>query len=1016
MNLPQFSIKRPVSMLMVFTGIILFGIVSYTRLPVELMPNMSYKTISVIIQARGGIPPTEVESLITVLVEEALSTVANLESLSSTSEKGKSTVALKFQPGTDMNFAALEAREKFSKIKNKLPKDIEKPVIAKYEENDVPIMILAITSTNKSYTVEEIRKIVEIEIKERISRVPGVANVDLAGGREEKIIVDVDEERLKAYKLPMNEVVNKIGIENVSLLAGSVKDTRMETKIRTAGLFSDIKEVEQVSIKSTKSGSLIRLKDIAKVKRDYMEPQGYSRINTKGTVSLYVQRESAANTVSVGAGVNKVLENLKPTLPRHIRILTVSNQADFILLAIGEVKKALVYGFVLATIIILLFLRNIFSALIIVMAIPISMMVTFALMYFTGITLNVMTLSGLALGIGMMLDNSIVVLENIFKLKEKGGEPVKAAIDGSNEVLMSIFAATITTIIVFLPLNFVSEQIKILYGGLAITVTYALIASLFTALTMVPLLGSKMKELKKSTSGTAQKKGLHKIFFKYYRKILVLVIRYRYIAIISAFALFIVSLYGSQSLKKELSGGSEQSRFTIFVELPDGARLEMSDIVVKEVEKEVSKNPDVKSVQSRVEGWSSKVYVNLKPEKERQKQMADIVEGLRPKLSKLGKAQDAFIYFSAGQESGGKEILIDIYGHSYDTLKKLAIKISKEAGNIKGLVDTKIRITEGRPEYRFYVDKDAAALAGLTTRDIAEEIHAKIRGLRATAFRTEGREIEIIVRDDEKYRKNKKDIQRFAVFNKNKNMFYVDQVTRYEPGLGPSEIWRNNKSRMIQVSATVTNMTIGTAMEKVSEKLKDFEFPKDFYWEFGGNYAKMQENQKQLFVVFLLSVLLIYMILASLFESYIQPFIILTAVPLALIGAIAGLLMTQKPVTMGVLVGAIMLAGIVASNAIILISKINQLMASGCNLYKALISAGESRLRPIIMTAASTVIALFPMAVGRGGSSALWAPLAITVMGGLITSTFLTLLIIPGIYSMIEDIKKIKARPDEELS
>lgn len=1006
-------------MLMVFVGIILFGAVTYTRLPVELMPNMSYKTISVLIQARGGIPPTEVESLITLPVEEALSTVSNLEGISSTSETGKATVALKFRPGTDMNFAALEVREKFSKVKNKLPKDIEKPVIAKYEESDIPIMILAITGTKEEYTAEEIRKIVETSVKEKLARVPGVANVDLAGGREEKIIVDVDQGRLEAYKLSMEEVTNKIGIENVSLLAGSVKDTQMETKIRTTGLFSSVQEVEEVAVKTTKSGSIIKLKDIAKVKDDYMEPQGFSRINTKGAVSLYIQRESSANTVSAAAGVSEMLEKIKPNLPKNLRILEVSNQAVFILDAIHEVRKHLITGFIIVSIVLLIFFKSIFSTVIIILAVPLALMVTFTLMYSVDLTINVMTLSGVAISIGMLLDNSIVVLENIFKYRERGADSAEAAITGSNQVLMSIVAGTITTIIVFVPIQFMSEQIRILYGGLASTVTFALIASLFVALTLVPMLAARMKKIHHTDDTTNRLMPflpeLKRRSVKYYRKTRSFMLRYRYVALFVMFIVLLASLMTTQKIPKELTGEAEQDKFTIFVELPDGARLEMSDIVVKEVEKTVNAVPEVKNVQSRVEGWSSKVYVTIKPEKERTKTLAEVIEALRPQVSKLGKAQDAFIYFSEAQESGGKEILIDIYGYDYEILRKIAVKISQILGKIDGLVDIKIRITEGRPEYRFVVDKNKAASLGVTVKEIAEEIHAKVRGLRASAFRTEGREIEIVCRVDEKFRKNKKDIQRLSLFNKNKDLLYVEQLTNYQPGIGPSEIWRNNKSRMIQVSASVTKMSIGAAMEKVREALKDFEFPKDYYYEFGGNFAKMQENQRQLFIAFGMSILLIYMLLASLFESYIQPLIILAAVPYALIGAIWFIHLMHQPITMGTLIGAMVLGGLATSNSILLIMMVNTLIGQGYGLHKALFRAAELRTRPIIMTAACAIGGLLPMAIAKGGSSALWAPLATTVIGGICSATPCTLLLVPGIYAIVEDIRKLRKGTDMDL-
>ncbi len=1044
MNISAFSIRRPVTVVMIFGAICLFGAVMYTRLPVELMPNVSFKTISVNIQARGGIPPTEVESLITIPVEDAVSTVSNLESISSSSETGKCTVSLRFKPGTDMNFAALEVREKFAKVKNKLPKDIEKPVIAKYEESDVPILIIAVMGTTVQYTPEELRKMVESYIKERVSRVPGVANVDIGGGRENKILCDLDQGKMESYKLSMEEIVNKVGIQNVSLLAGEVQGETLETKIRTVGQFKNVEEIQDVIIKSIKSGSSIKLKDIAKVKDDYAEPQGYARVNAKSVVTLYVQRESTANTVQVVAGVMEALEKIKPLLPKNVRLLTVSNQAEFILEAISKVKEALLHGFFLTALVLYAFLRSFPSTIIIALSIPVSMLVTFGFMNFSGISLNVMTLSGLALGIGMLLDNSIVVLENIFKWREQGKDPMTSADGGANEVTLSIVAATATTIIVFLPIQFVSEQVKLLYGGLALTVTYALLASLFCAVALVPMLSARLKihEGQEDTPPGKiqiflrrwiaqwigripvinqwlapfihpserrpgiQPKGFGALFYEKYRKTLSFFLRYRYGMLLTVILIFLLSCLLSTRIEKDLSGEAEQDKFTIFVELPDGAKLELSDKVVKEVENLLAKMKEIKNIQSRVEGWSSKIYVTVVDEKQRDKSTAEIVDALRPQVSKMGKGQDAFIYFSSGQESGGKELYIDIYGYDYEILKKLASQIAKKFNSVDGLADTKIRITEGRPEYRLVVNKDKAALFGLTVKDIADEIHGKVRGLRASAFHTEGREVEIVARLDEPYRKNLQDILRLSVFNKAKDLIYIDQVVDYEPGLGPSEIWRNDKSRMIQVSSNVTcKLTMGGAIEKAREALKDIKFPREYYYEFGGNYEMMQKSQRQLYAAFLVAILLIYMVLASLFESYIQPMIILASVPLALIGDITALYVTGKPITMGVMVGAIMLAGIVASNAILLIGKVNQLREQNVSLFRSLLVAGGNRIRPILMTATCTELGLLPMALSRGGSSTLWSPLAMTVIGGLISGTILTLLVIPSIYCIVEDIR-----------
>lgn len=1121
MKLAAFSIHRPVTMLMVFFAILLLGIISFRSLPVELMPNISYKKITIIQGIRGGMPPTEVESLYTRIIEEGVGTVTGLEGIMSTSEKGKCTVVLKFKPGSNMDFAALEVREKFAKIKNKLPRDREKEVIAKYEESDMPVIILAVTAIGENQTVETLRKLVDTEIKEKLGRVEGVANVEVGGGREQKIIVDFDLARLEAHAIDIRKAIDKIGASNISLLVGEIESKgREKYLIRTLGAYKSIQDIEDTVASVTREGTLIRLKDIAKVSDSYMDAESYSRVDRQAVVSLYVQRESTANTVAVSRGVLKTLEVLKKSLPPDIRILTVSNQADFILEAINTVKSQLRQGAFLAAAVLFAFLRDFKTTMVVIIAIPISVLMTFIGLGTLGISLNVMTLSGLALGVGQLTDNSIVVVENVFKKKEQGMAPIPAAVKGTEEMILDIFGSTLTVIVVFIPIIFVNPEIRMLYEGLAFTVSCALVASLFVAITFVPLLVSRISirsrkkkknrhhpsehpELeeaihvfKKVFHALARQKGvvfltaLYLMFdnsmqlllafpyaiitilawlkyafpfsgwvpflllskracmlllktipflalaylargtlapkttmmilagmgaflalelFTFYRHHVATFLRYRYIMIIATICLLGLSVTKSMGMKKEFMAETEQGKFTIFVELPDGAKLDVSDKVVKDVEELLGSIPEVKNVQARVEGWSSKVYVKLVPSEERTRGTEEVIEQLRPKVQQIGKAEDAFIYFSEAQESGSKEIFVDVYGFDYDKLRELAYTIAEKVGNVKGLTDTKIRITEGRPEMRIVPDKKRLALFGFTTKDVADVLHAQLRGLRATEYHTEAREIETIARLDEKYRKNLKDLRKLTAVTPFNKVVFMDQICEFKPGLGPSEIWRQNKSRMIQVSATVGKIPMGMAMEKIAENLKTVDFPKEYYWEFGGNYRKNQESRQQLTVALFVTVLLVYMVLACLFESYYQPFIIMLTVPLALIGSIYALDYMNKDISMGVLIGAIMLIGIVVNNSIMLVSRVNALLESGFSLLRAVVQTGTDRLRPIMMTTLCNILGFLPTALDKSEGANLWAPLAITVIGGLASSTILTLFVVPSIYLMFEDVKGIKA-------
>lgn len=1043
MSLPSFSIRRPITMLMVYTILILLGALSLTQLPVELYPNISFGEISIIIEVRGGIPPTEVEALVTKPVEEAVGTVSHLEEMLSISKEGESTVVLSFEPGINMDFAALDVREKFARVKNKLPKEIEKPIIAQFKRSDVPIMIIAVTSLKR--TTEEIRKIVDENVREVIKRVNGVADAEVAGGRERKILVEVDQRKLAAYSISLERIISTIGLNNLNLLSGEIDKDKEKYLIRTIGLYKSVDDIKNLPISTLPSGTIIRLKDVATVLDSYLEPTGYARVNIRPVVSIYVQKESTANTIQVAHEVEKELNKLKEVLPKDLHLTITSNQADFILKAIDNLKVSLLQGAGLIMLVLAYFLirlnRKLFiltsillaatlflptkllyplliamviasiviakirPVLIVTSAIPISVIITFSLMWAMKLSVNFMTLFGLALGVGMLVDNSIVVFENILKKNEEGLKGIPAAIAGAEEVWIAIWASTLTTVIVFLPMVFVGEEIKLLYGGVAWTVTFSLIVSLFVAITVVPLLASRarfsIEDIPKGYGKTGVV-GFMKKVYTVQRKGVLYFMKNRYRVILYAFITFLISLFFFTKLGMEFLGTTEQNKFTIFIEMPTGAKLDVTNDVVKRVEALVKEIPEVKTFSARVEPWSSKVYVELVSLTERKRSVSEVIESLRPKVEKI---RPAFIYFEEEQEVGTKEIILELFGYDYNTLREIAISMATRLGTVKGFTDTKIRMREGRPELGLRVDRKKAGLFDMSVTDVADMVHAQMRGLRATLFHTESSEVETIARLDEKYRKTFKDLHKLILINQNEDKIYLEQITDFKYGLGPSEIWRKNKTRMIQVSANIGKRPLSKAAEITRKTLADLKLPEEYYYRFGGNYPTMIATQRQVGPMLILTTILIYLVLASLFESYIQPLIIMVSVPLALIGVVISLYVTGKPVGMGVLVGLLMLGGIVVNNAILLIDHTNQLRKQNINYLKAVILASRDRLRPILMTTITTLLGLLPMAVSTQEGSNLWSPLAITVMGGLTSSTILTLLIIPSAYVIFEDIK-----------
>lgn len=1043
MSLPSFSIKRPVTMLMVYTILILLGIISLLRLPVELYPNISFGEISIIIEVRGGIPPTEVESLVSKLVEEAVGSVSHLEEMLSISKEGESTVVLSFEPGINMDFAALEVREKFARIKNKLPKEIEKPIIAQFKRSDVPIVIIAVTSLKRS--TEEIRKIVDENVKEALKRISGVADVEVAGGRERKILVEADQRRMAAYNLSLDRIIGMIGANNLNLLSGDIEQKNDKYLIRVIGLYRHVDDIKNIPVSAQPDGTMVRLKDVANVLDSYLEPTGYARVNIRPVVSIYIQKESTANTIQVAKSIEKEVERLRSILPRDLQLTVTSNQADFILKSINNLKNSLLQGAGLIIIVLAFFLvklsrpflvltiallvatlflpegmlyflligmivaaaviRPVRPVLIVSSAIPISVIITFSLMWAMKLSVNFMTLFGLALGVGMLVDNSIVVFENILKKNEEGMAALPAAIAGAEEVWIAIWASTMTTIVVFLPMVFVGEEIKLLYGGVAWTVTFSLIVSLFVAITIVPLLASRTKfsveDIPKGY-GKANVVGFMRAIYALQQRGAIYIMRNGRKVFIVAFLAMAVAGFLFMKLGMEFLGTTEQNKFTVFIELPTGAKLDATNDIVRKVEAIVKEVPEVKVFSARVEPWSSKVYVELVSLLQRKRSVAEVIESLRPKVEKL---RPAFIYFEEEQEVGTKEIVIELFGYDYDTLREIAVSMATRLGSIKGFTDTKIRMREGRPELGLRVDRSKAGLADMTVTDVADAVHAQMRGLRATLFHTEASEVETIARLDEKYRKTFKDLHKLILMNKSERHYYLDQLTDFKYGLGPSEIWRKNKTRMIQVSSNIGKRPLSKAAELVRAALADLKLPEGYYYRIGGNYPTMMATQKQFRAIIWLIVILIYLVLASLFESYLQPFIIMVSVPLALVGVVVSLYVTGKSVGMGVLVGLMMLGGIVVNNAILMIDHCNQLRKQrrGLGPHRAALIASRDRLRPILMTTITTLLGLLPMAISAQEGSNLWSPLAITVMGGLTSSTILTLMIVPAVYVAFEN-------------
>ncbi|MBU1863347.1 MAG: efflux RND transporter permease subunit [Candidatus Omnitrophica bacterium] len=1004
MSFSRLAVQRPTMIIMIFIGVLLLGAIALWRLPVELYQNSGSGIISILTRIRGGIPPTEVETLVTRPIEEAVGTVSFLKSMYSTSREAESRVTLQFEAGTDMNFAALDVREKFAKVKDKLPKEIEKPVIAKYDEEEAPVMIVALNSD--TIKPEVMRDIADEKLKPVISRISGVANVRIYGGREKKILVELDQNKMRAYSISIKRVMEVLGANNFNVLAGGVSTSEMKYNVRALGEFNSVEEIGNIGVATTPHGSIIQLNEIATIENSYLEAQDYARLDMSQNIFVYIKKESLANTIDVTSRLSKEFKAFHEALPLRIRTAmkykVINNSGIFIKKAIDDVTSSLLLGGVLAMIIIWLFLNDFRATSIIGISIPLSVLATFIAMDFLNISINVMTLSGLTLAIGILVDSSIVVLENISKRRDEGLAPRAAIINGAEEVWLALLASTVTTIAVFLPIIFIDKEIRLVYEGLSFTVTASLIASLIVALTIVPTLSSLLAKERK------MKRSLIPMTWitKQYKKLLVWTFRDRFVVFLGIGILFLVSTTNLLRMSFDIPTTLKENEFAVNILPPPGASLNTNDEAVGMIEELLNSFSEVESISTTVRKDEPKLFVTLMDKAMREKTKKEIMDEIR----KVGteRTQEIHKDFAVIVDEGtgvdaNKMLVINIFGYDDDVLEKLANVVANKLGTVPGLGNILMTDLRRRPEYSLVINKGRAALFGLTVQEISEIIHNQVRGMRPTKYHYQGREIETIARLREADRKTLDDIMKLLLPTQRGESISLDQVASLVPTYGPTTIDRKDKYRYVFVKARIFKGGLEEQALEAEKLLNDIEFPKDYFWRFAGKYVQLIKGKTQMTYAIVITIILIYMILASLFQSYHQPFIILMTVPLATIGVWLGLTFSRQPLSQSVLLGILMLAGIVVNNAIILIDHTNYLRVHGMGKTKAVISAATSRLRPILMTTLSTVLGFAPLAFGWSESQELWKPLAVTVIGGLSSSTILTLFIVPNIYIIFDN-------------
>jgi len=1028
MGLPSFALKRPVFTAILFAGVVVIGIISLMRLKVELYQGQSQGIISIVVRARGGLPSQDVEKMITKPIEEAIGTVSRMKSLYSSSREAESRVTMEFDAGTDMKFAALEVREKFARVKPLLPKEIEKPVIANYDDAQAAIMVFAVTS--ESMAPEEIREMVDIKLKPVISRVDGVASVEVYGGRERKILVELDRDKMVAYNISIERVMDVLGQSNINLLAGNVETGKFEYAVRSMGSFLSVDEVGDIGVKATRQGSIIPLKEIGTIKDSYLEATDQARLNLEQNVTVYVKKSSLANTLDVAADLNRVLDAFEQEHKEKVKIVIVNDRADTINRAIGDVKGALLIGLILTMAVIYTFIRKTILSAIILVVIPCSLVATFIFMASFGISINVMTLSGLSLATGILVDTAVVIMENIFTKKEQGLGDTHAIQEGSEEVWLPLLASLVTTLIVFVPIVLSDKTIQLTYGGFAFTITVSLICSFFTALMLIPMFirqfaKSELNDRKENSSGK-----LLEHLKKAYGVGISWALHRRWRLILGVTVLCLFSGWMLARTPIDWPSSFEENEFAVVTFPLAGARLESNDQAMAKLEELLSKIPDITLFSTTVSKDDLRLFVRLKPQSKRQYSKDEIMKIIDEQGNAAVKeihSDYSLIVDEGAGSSEQKKLVVNLYGQDGDELEKLAKEFANKMSKVDGLSNLVMTDLRKRPEYSLVVDKGKGAMYGLSVKTVADSMHAQVRGMRPTKFHelSKGEEIETITRLQAIYRQKLDDLGQIYVQTQESKQVPLSEIANFYPSTGPTTIDRKDKHRYVFVKGDVKR-PIEQIAGDVKKVLIDVKLPDDYYWRFGGGFEELIKSKGELGVAVILTVFLVYMVMACLYQSYLYPLLIMATVPMSAIGvwlALAWPILLMKPLTLlgvpgewlkwlpsprplstQVFIGIILLAGYVVNAAIILVDHFAH-MDPKKTAEDRLIEAGSDRLRPILMTVSSTVLGFFPMALSFGQASELWAPLAITVIGGLLGSTILTLFVVPCLIIASEDVK-----------
>jgi HAE1 family hydrophobic/amphiphilic exporter-1 len=1046
MNLPEFGVKKPVTNLMIFLAIIIIALYSLSRLGIDMMPEIEPPSITVI-SSYPGAGSEDVEIKVTEELENQLGTTPGLEKITSNSTEGSSLITLKFVWGTNLDEASNDVRDRIDLAKRFLPDipdEMDNPFIFKFNTANIPIVYFGITAKQ---TYPDLYDLVDKRIGDALRQLPGVGTVQIqGGGLERQINIWIDRQRLEGYGFSVLDIQNKLKQENITQPVGSLKTGLTDYLIRLPGEFARPEEINLL-ILGKRNGNPIYLKDVARIEDSFKEVTSLVRINRSPGIMVMVQKQSGTNSVEVASKVKERMKELVKTLPQDVKVNTIFDTSQDIISSLESLKFSVWLGIVLVVMVAWFFFRSFAPSLIVALTIPFSLLIAFIYIFLSKGTINTISLSSLAIATGMVVDNAIVIVDNIFRRLERGNRPTEAAIFGTSEIYLSVAASTLTTVVVFVPMLFIPGVVGVIFGGLAMIIIVTLTASLFTATTFTPMLCAKWLSF---SQGNKKSKFFLKFYavsekwFKswenFYGRVLGFSLDHKKLVLIGFVIAFILSMLLIPFVGNEFMPEEDSGDLRITINLPIGTRIEESDKVAQRIEEILSKNiPEAKyyyarcgqvSGVGRMVGGASGTHIisagaKLIPKDQRKRGVKEVGQMVRNKIKLIPGVLRTDI--STGNPlgnlitgGGGKAVQLEIIGNSFEKTNALAKDIKAIMEKIPGAVDVSISREANSPELRIDVDREKAASLGLDMSTIASTLKSFIQGSTATKYREKGETYDIYVRLEESSRTKLEDIENLSIvaplpedntpFVGLENLASNQGVSRKQIKLsniakiyetsGPDRIERKNRERMVRVQCNAYKRSTGKIVEDLKREVSKLVLPADVSINIGGEAEEQKKAFKDLTLLLILGIGLVYMVMAAQFESLLDPFIIMFAIPFTFIGVILGFVLTGTTLSINTFLGIIMLMGIVVNNAIVLVSYIIMLRARGFSMREAVTTAGSNRLRPILMTTITTIAGLLPLALSRGEGSEVWQPLGVTMIGGLTVSTLVTLLFVPTLYAV----------------